>query len=403
MTHRNEAMHFKSRHHPLLRSVLAALVAGLSVAGGCKEEDKANVYAPPPPSEVIVAKPQERDVVKYLTYTGTVAASETVELRARVQGFLQEVTFEAGQRVKKGDVLFKIDPRQFQAVVDQAKAALQASEAAFLGAENDARLARELADQRAGPEIDALIKAARRDVAKAGIASAKADLAQAQLNLDYCTVTSPIDGRISENYVDVGNLVGRSEPTLLATIVSANPAYVSIDANEADVLEVKRDAERSGSANTGEPGQLSPGNWRPCELALADETDFKFKGRVDYVDPQLNAQTGTLRVRTQFDNPKDVLVPGLFARVRFPMSTVKSILVPEAALLSDQQGRFAMIVNDKDEVEARRVKIGTLDGNMRVVEEGLTPEDRVIVLGVLKARPGSKVTPKIQEPAAAGR
>jgi RND family efflux transporter MFP subunit len=375
----------------------------LSVAGGCKEDDKSNVYAPPPPPEVIVAKPVERDVVKYLTYTGTIEASETVEIRARVQGFLETVDFKAGQKVKKGDLLFTIDPRQYQASVDQAKAALEASEAAFLGTQNDAKLARELADQRAGPEIDAVIKAARRDVAKAEIARAKADLAQAQLNLDYCTIRAPIDGRITTNYVDVGNLVGRSEPTLLATIVATAPAYVSIDANEADVLEVKRDSERSGAGSKEEPGQLTAGNWRPSELALADESEFKVKGRVDYVDPQLNSQTGTLRVRTLYDNANESLVPGLFARVRFPMSTRKSLLVPEAALLSDQQGRYAMVVNEKDEVEPRRVQIGTLDGSMRVVEEGLKPEDRVIVLGVLKARPGAKVTPKMQEPAAASR
>lgn len=395
-------MHCKSRRQASLRSA-AVLLAVLSLAGGCKKEDKANAYVAPEPPSVIVANPVERDVVKYLTYTGTIEASETVEVRARVQGFLESVDFKAGQKVKKGDLLFTIDPRQYVAAVDQAKAALEAAEATFLGAQNDAKLARELADQRAGPEIDAVIKAARRDVAKAEIARAKANLAQAQLNLDYCTIRAPIDGHITTNYVDVGNLVGRSEPTLLATIVATAPAYVSIDANEADVLEVKRDSERAGNTDKGERGQLTPGNWRPCELALADETDFKVKGRVDYVDPQLNAQTGTLRVRTQYENANDTLVPGLFARVRFPMSTRKSLVVPDAALLSDQQGRYAMVVNDKNEVEARRIKIGTLDGSMRVVEEGLKPEDRVIVLGVLKARPGSKVTPKAQEPAPAGR
>lgn len=401
---RNQAMQNTPRARIRSTTVFAAVLSAVvSCAGGCKKEDNANAYVAPPPPDVIVAKPVERDVVKYLTYTGTIEASETVEVRARVQGFLETVDFKAGQKVKKGDLLFQIDPRQYQAAVNQAKAALQAAEATFQGTQNDARLARELADQKAGPEIDALIKAARRDVSKAEIARATANLAEAQLNLDYCTIRAPIDGRISENYVDVGNLVGRSEPTLLATIVLATPSYVSIDANEADVLEVKRDSERSADGTRGEPGQLSAANWRPCELALADESEFKIKGKVDYVDPQLNAQTGTLRVRTRYDNANEGLVPGLFARVRFPMSTRKSLLVPEAALLSDQQGRYAMVVNDKDEVEARRVKIGPLDGSMRVVEEGLKPEDRVIVLGVLKARPGAKVTPKVQEPAASGR
>ncbi len=403
MTNRNQPPLFGPRQRPSVRSAGAVLLAILAVGGGCKKENKANAYAPPPPPEVIVAKPVERDVVKYLTYTGTIDPSETVDLRARVQGFLEKVNFEPGQRVKKGEVLFEIDKRQFQAIVDQAKANVLAKKAAYEGAANDARLAKELADQRAGPEIDAVIKAARRDVAKAEIARAEADLVAAQLNLDYCTVVSPIDGRISENYVDIGNLVGRSEPTLLATIVQSTPAYVSLDVSEADVLEVKRNEGAANKDNKTEPGQISPGKWRPCELALADQSEFKTPGHVDYVDPKLNSQTGTLRVRTVYENADENLLPGLFARIRFPMSSKKSLVVPDAALLSDQQGRYAMVVNAKDEVESRRVRVGTLDGTMRVVEEGLTPEDRVIVLGVLKARPGSKVTPKVETQAAAGR
>jgi RND family efflux transporter MFP subunit len=369
-------------------------VAGLRIAagvlamvgvlvGGCEKEDKANAYAPPPPPEVIVEKPSERDVVKYISYTGTIEAAESVELRARVQGFLEKVNFQPGQRVKAGDLLFEIDKRQYQA--------------ALVGAEHDAKLARELADQRAGPEIDAIIKAARRDSMKAELDKRKAELEDANLNLDYCDVKAPIDGRISKNFVDVGNLVGRGDPTLLAQIVEDAPAYVSIDVSESDVLAVRREREPGANPGANEPGQVSPGVWRPCELSLADQADFKYKGRVDYVAPELDKQTGTLRVRTRYENTDEALLPGLFARVRFPMSSEKRMLVPEAALLSDQQGRFALVVNQKDEVEMRRVKIGTLDGTMRVVEEGLKPEDRVIVLGVLKARPGSKVTPKMQD------
>ncbi|MFN7019801.1 MAG: efflux RND transporter periplasmic adaptor subunit [Phycisphaerales bacterium] len=375
----------------------------LAFLAGCKDKDDKNAYVPPPPPEVIIAKPVERDVTTYLAYTGTVEASETVELRARVQGFLEHISFQPGQRVKKGDVLFKIDDRQYRAMVERAEAAVRAQEAALVGAENDARLARELADQRAGPEIDAVIKLARSEVVKADIAKAKADLADARLNLEYCTVTSPIDGRITKNFVDAGNLVGRGEPTLLATIVQPTPSFVSLDVSESDVLAFRREAERAGSVSRNEPGQIATGQWRPCELSLPDREEYSIKGRIDYVDPQLNTQTGTLSIRTRFENEDESLLPGLFARVRFAMATRKSLLVPEAALLSDQQGRFAMVVNAKDEVEPRRVRIGTLVGSMRVVEEGLSTDDRVIVLGVLKARPGSKVTPKMQEPAAAGR
>lgn len=386
-------------------AVMAALgfIALAAAGSGCREQDEANRYAPPPPPEVIVARPVRREVVSYLTYTGVVEASETVELRARVQGFLERVNFQPGQRVKKGDVLFEIDRRQYEAEVAQAKAVIQATQASLVGAENDARLARELADQRAGPEIDAIIKTARRDAMEGDLARARAQLAESELNLEYCTVLAPIDGRIGRNLVDAGNLVGRGEPTLLATIVQAAPAYVSIDLSESDVLAISRDRADGGRAQGVERGQVRQGEWRPCSLALAGQEDFTIEGRVDYVEPQLNAETGTLRVRTRYENTDEELYPGFFARVRFAMSTRDAIVVPETALLRDQQGRYAMVVNEKDEVEARRVEIGALDGTGRVVEKGLTPEDRVIVLGVLKARPGSKVTPKTQESAAAAK
>jgi RND family efflux transporter MFP subunit len=380
-------------------STMAILTAVLAWVSGCSKADESNAYAPPPPPDVIVATPVQRDVVTYLTFTGVVEASETVDLRARVQGFLTKVNFQPGQRVKQGDLLFEIDKSQYATAVDRAEATLEARKAALVGAENDARLARELANQKAGPEIDAIVKAAKRDTMKAEITAAEAELADAKLNLGYCEVTSPIDGRISKNLVDEGNLVGRGEPTLLAQIVQDSPAYVSIDANEADVLAVRRAREQSPEGLSGEPGQISPGQWRPSELSLADQSDFKYKGRVDYVAPQLSQETGTLRVRTRYENEDKTLIPGLFARVRFPMSSNKAMLVPEAALLTDQQGRYALVVNENEEVEVRRVRLGVLDGTMRVVEEGLTPTDRVIVLGVLKARPGSKVTPKAQEPA----
>jgi RND family efflux transporter MFP subunit len=385
----------------LAHAASAVLATVVMLAGGC-EKAESNAYAPPPAPEVIVAAPVQRDVVTYVTFTGTVESSESVDLRARVQGFLEKVNFEPGKLVKTGELLFEIDKRQYAAAVDRASAAIVSRQAALTGAESDARLARELADQRAGPEIDAITKAAKRDAIVGEIAAAKAELAEAKLNLEFCEIRAPIDGRITKNFVDVGNLVGRGEPTLLAQIVQTSPAYVSIDVNEADVLALRRAQAESGEPR-GEPGQTSPGNWRPCELALADQQEFKIKGRVDYVAPEMNRETGTLRVRTRYENEDGSLLPGLFARVRFAVATNAAILAPEAALLRDQRGRYALVVNDKDEVEARRIKIGVLDGDMRVVEEGLGPKDRVIVLGVLKARPGSKVSPKVQEPAATSR
>lgn len=378
-------------------------MAALGFTLGCDKKDNANAYAPPPPPEVIVAPPVQRDVTKYLTYTGVIEASEKVDLQARIQGFLVKMHFQPGQRVKKDELLFEIDKREYQAKVDASKAAVDSAKASLELAQTTLERAQQAFDQGGTSDLEVREKKATRDESKAALDLANARLETATLDLSYCEVRAPIDGRITKNYVDVGNLVGRGESTLLAEIVQSSPAFVSLDVSEADVLEIRRDTRRTGQPVNGEPGQVSPGNWRPCELALSDEAEFKTAGRVDYVDPQLSAQTGTLRVRTRFDNADEMLLAGFFSRIRFAMSSNSALLVPEAALLSDQRGRYALVVNEKDEVEARRVTIGTLDGTMRVVEEGLKPDDRVVVLGVLKARPGSKVTPKTQEPAATSR
>lgn len=391
----------RSRTGPVSRATLAGAIAATSLAilaPGCGRGDDANAYVEPPPPAVVVATPVQREVTTYLTYTGVVEASEEVDLRARVRGYLESVNFTPGQRVNEGDVLFVIDQSEFKAAVERGEAIVRSRAAALEGAENDARLARELADQRAGPEIDALIKAARRDAMLADLAAAEADLVDAKLNLEYTEVRAPISGRVTVNYVDVGNLVGQTEPTLLARIVQATPAYVSVDVSESDVIRVRRLQREQGGDRSGlEPGQIAPGEWRPAELAIATEDEFTHSGRVDYVEPELNRETGTLRVRTRYENEDESLLPGLFTRVRFPMSSAESLLVPEAALLSDQQGRYALVVNNENTVEVKRVEIGILEGPMRVVRSGLGPDDRVIVLGVLRARPGSKVTPTTQD------
>lgn len=382
--------------HPRAIGGLLAGTALLIALSSCKGEEQKNEYVPPPPPEVQVSLPLAKEVTHELVYTGQVVPQATVELRARVQGFLEQINFREGQQVRKGELLYVIDKRQYQAAVERAQAQVEATKASLQGAINDAKLAEELASQNAGPKIDAITKAAKRDTIAAQVEADKAALLNAQLDLDFCEIRAPMDGRISATQVDVGNLVGRGEPTLLATIVQTNPVYVNVDVSEADVLMVRELVAASGQSREGlQPGQVAPGKWRDVVLTVPGHEQHRFKGHVNYIDPQLNQETGTLRVRSVFENGNDVLVPGIFVSLHFPISTYETLLVPDAALLSDQLGRFALVVDDANKVQVRRVKTGERRGTLREVSEGLAPTDRVVTLGVLKARPGNPVAPTV--------
>jgi RND family efflux transporter MFP subunit len=398
MTTPNE-LHRPLRHgrRASLLSIVAATSFGLALLGslsGCKREE--NAFAPPPAPAVTVAHPIQRPITQYLESTGTTEAFETVSLRARVPGFLDQVNFKPGAAVKKGDLLFVIDKRTYQATFDRLQAQVLADEATYQAAQSDAKIAEDLAAQRAGSEIDKITKIGKRDAAQAQVEASKAALETARLDLEFCEVRAPIDGRITKNLVDVGNLVGAAgEPTVLATLISYKPIYVTIDASERDVLTVRQ--QRLAKAPDAEPGQIAPGEWRPVDLAITDEEEFKVHGHIDYVDPAINAQTGTLRVRCRFENENEMLLPGMFVRLRFLLDTAPAMLVPNIALLSNQSGRYALVVNDNDVVEVRQVKIGALDGTMRVVTGGLSPSDRVVVDGLMRARPGATVKPTLVE------
>lgn len=378
------------------RTVAAACSGALllvSLAGGCKPPAR-NEFAPPPPQEVLVQTPTPRQVTRYLQYTGITEASETVELRARVQGFLEKVNFAPGQMVKKGDVLFVIDQRPFKLELDKARAALAAARADLAAAENDAKVATELATSGAGSDIDRILKVSKRDASIAAVASAEAALANAELDLSYCTVTSPLDGLIGKNMVDTGNLVGRSDATLLATVVANKPIFANIDAAEADTLPIRRRNQDALASGKIQPGQTADGKWRVVEMGLSDQDGYPITGRIDYVEPSLNAASGTIRIRTRFENEDGFLLPGQFTRIRVPVEQLDTIVLPEAAVLSDQSGRFVMIVDDKNIVGIKRVKTGPVIDNQIAILGGLTPSDRVITTGIQKARPGSPVTPK---------
>jgi len=378
----------------------AGLVGAVVLAAGC--ERAGNEFVAPPPPQVTVATPDQRSVTRYLTYTGVIEALETVEMRARVAGFLSSIHFEPGQEVKKGDLLFTIDKREYVARVNEAKARLSAAIAELDLAEVTLERVKDAFRLDAASELEVREKQAARDQAAAAVELTRANLQSAELDLEYCEVRSPVNGRIDRNRVDVGNLVGRNEPTLLAVITDVKDVYVTVDASEDVLLDIRRELQELYADGRIKPGQTADGKQRTAELSLADREEFEFKGVIDYVSPTLDAGTGTIQVRGRFDNSSNFLVPGLFVRLRVPRETKDAMLVPDAALLTDQVGRYALVVDDKGVVEQRRVQIGAREGPMRVVVSGLTPNDRIVVKGVQRARPGLTVTPVVEGAQAPG-
>ncbi len=373
----------------------AGLIGAVAVGAGC--DRGGNEFVAPPPPQVTVATPDQRSVTRYLTYTGVIEALETVELRARVAGFLNTIHFEPGQEIKKGDLLFTIDQREYVARVNEAKARLSAAVAELDLAEVTLERVKDAFRLDAASELEVREKQAARDQAAAAVELAKANLLTAELDLEYCEIRSPVNGRIDRNRVDVGNLVGRNEPTLMAIITDVKDVYVTVDASEDVLLDIRRELQELYADGRIKPGQTADGKQRTAELSLADREEFEFKGIIDYVSPTLDAGTGTIQVRGRFDNSSNFLVPGLFVRLRVPRETSEAMLVPDAALLTDQVGRYALVVDDKGVVEQRRVQIGSREGPMRVVLSGLTPTDRVVVKGVQRARPGLAVTPVVEK------
>lgn len=362
-----------------------ALIATVGAAG-CEQP---NEYVAPPPPDVTVAQPQQREVVDYLAFTGTTQATESVEIRARVRGFLQSVNFEPGGEVEEGDLLFVIDPKPFQAQLDSAKANLASAEAQLTKAESDYRRKAEAGKRGAVTEADVVGAKADRDAAQAAVAAAQAAVTEAELKLGYTQVTAPISGRIGRNLVDVGNLVGDGQATLLATIAKYDPMYAYFNLNERDLLRLMSKNEELGEVEGKEQDVV-------LQLALANETGFPHEGRLDFADLGVDPATGTILLRGTFANPPPyVLIPGLFVRIRLPIATHEdALLVTERALGSDQSGRYLLVVNSENVVEKRLVTVGAAVDTLRVIESDLRPDDWVVIDGIQRARPGAKVNPQ---------
>jgi RND family efflux transporter MFP subunit len=365
-----------------LRNRIGYAVIGLALlASGCK---KSNQYVPPPPPKVSVAKPLSEKITRYLEATGNTAAVASVDLVARVQGFVQGISYTDGAAVKTGDILFTIEPLPYQAKLQQAQAAEAAAEATFVDAQ--ANFARnESLQKNSVASVQNLDDArATRDSSQANVAQAHANTQLAAINYSYTRVLAPFAGRVSAHLVSLGDLVGTS-PTKLATIVQMQPMYVTFNVSEQVVQRIRANALKSGR-------KLGDIQSIPVEIGLQGETGYPHSGHMDYVAPMVDPSTGTLAARGVLANADDVLLPGYFARVRVPLETdVNALLVPDAALGADQGGRYVLVVNDDHVVEQKHVTTGPEHGTFRVIETGLTPDDMVIVDGLQRAVPGEKV------------
>ena len=364
--------------------LLAVLLFG--VFYGCSEK---NEYVEPPAPEVTVSKPLVKNVTDYLEFTGIAKAIEEIEIRARVEGFLEGVHFEDGDYVTKGQLLFTIDPAPFKAAVKQAEGRLAKHRAQLERAKKEYQRNLNLFKQSAASEANVVKWKSDMEESRGTVISSEAALDNARLNLSYCTIRSPIDGRISRRMVDVGNLVGAGEQTLLTTVRQGEPIYAYFSINERDLLRVMKMARKEGIP-ADNPDKIV------LELGLANETGFPHKGHLDYADSTVDPKTGTLELRGVFPNPGPpyFILPGLFVRLRLPVAERENaLLVTERALGLDQGGRYLLVVNSENKVEQRHVKIGALRDGMRVIEEGLKAEDMVVVKGIQRAIPGAKVTP----------
>jgi RND family efflux transporter MFP subunit len=327
--------------------------------------------------------------VEWDEFTGRFEADKYIELRARVSGYLDAIHFRDGQIVEKGDLLFTIDPRPFEAQSSRAEAEARRVQTQLGNIVLELRRGERLLESNAISQEAVEERQSAKAAAEAQLEAARASIRSAELDLEFTRIRSPIRGRISDRKVDVGNLIsgGSSESTLLATIVSLDPIHFVFDASEADYLRYGR----LGLAGK-RPSSREVAN--PVEIRLMDEDGWLHKGRMDFVDNVLDPRTGTMRARAVLDNPDSFLTPGVFGRVRVPGSgRYEAVLIPDSAILYDQSNKIVYKVDDAGTVSAQRIVTGPMSHGLRVVREGLSREDRIIVNGLQRARPTGMVTP----------
>ncbi len=360
------------------------VMSAFVVLSACEQ----NAFVPPPPPKVEVSVPTQRAITRYLEATGNTAPIKSVDLVARVQGVLQSINYKDGTLVKAGTTLFTIEPETYKLKLEQAQAAEAGTQASVKQTEADFKRQSDLVQRQVVSQATLDNSTSARDNAQANLQQAQVNTRIAAVNYGYTNVTAPFDGVVSAHLVSVGQLVGASSPTQLATIVALDPLYVNFNVNEQDVLKIRAEARRRGMTSS-DLEQL------PVEVGLQTENGYPHKGKLDYAAPTVNQSTGTLAVRGVLPNADRVLLPGYFVRVRVPVDQqANALLVPDVALGSDQAGRYVLVVNSDNIVEQRKVVTGPLDGDLRVIESGLKPDDRVVTSGLLRAIPGQKVDPQ---------
>jgi multidrug efflux system membrane fusion protein len=374
--------------------IVAALFAGL--LAGC---DNKPVASAPPPPPVTVSKPIQKSITEWDEYTGRFIPVATVEVRARVSGFIDSIHFKDGQVVKKDDLLFVIDQRPYQIAVEQAKGDLERARSKYDIATADVDRAAPLVRNQSVTEREFDTRKSTQRDASGQVSSAESALKQAQLNLEWSEVRAPIGGRISDRRVDAGNLItgGQTGATLLTSIVTIDPIHFAFDGAEADFIRYLRLA-----ASGARPSSRDAAN--PVAVRLADETEFKHQGRMDFVDNVVNAKTGTIRGRAVFENKDGLLTPGFFGRMRLYGGQRDAFLIPDSVISSDQASKIVFTVADDGTVGTKKVELGPIVDGLRVVRSGLAPTDRIVIDGIQRARPGQKVTAqdgKIEAAAAA--
>src|SRR5262245_37796163 len=363
----------------LLAARTTTAIALLASLAACGQENR---YVAPPPPKVTVALPAQQKVTRYVEATGYAAAINTTNLVARVQGFLEQIKYKDGDFVKEGTTLFVIEPELYELKLEQAQAAEAGAQATLKQTEAEYERQVELSSRQVATKAALDNATANRDSAAARLKQAQVDTKQAALNLGYTQVKAPFDGIVTARLVSLGELVGANGPTQLATIVQTNPIYVNFSINEQEVLNIRADMRRLGLTVE----QLKQ---FPIEVGLQTDEGYPLRGTLDYVSPLIDRATGTLSVRAILQNENGMLVPGNFVRVRVGAADEhNSLLVPDAAIGSDQGGRYLLVVGKDDLVEQRKVTIGPRVGELRVIDSGLKPEDRVVVAGVLRAIPG---------------